>query len=424
MQVRFDDMTQKENSMRLSLQTVDYRLAKLEEISIQSMNALYTMQQQMLSPNYNRVTYSPQRKVTMSDASSQTSLSPQFHSSSSHTSKSTLSEGRLRPFTNYNKNYHRAPFSRSMSIGAACPDSPVVHASSSISHDASLFTHTTPLSYPDPPTPNNIYMSSALYQRRRKALHRHKCQHADDDYSVTNPSTTTPGTSKMKVTFEETADDHGVASTSGATNIKSSQNEDNSGPALQKMATSPPIDIPCWKIGDVSIHSHHNLPDTVPVTSIITPSRSEYTAITDDIDTSCLNFCSPQHSPTTPHHPFLGTDHDLELYTKKELPRREVLKTKSEELKKAEESEQAHMEVVIRKRMRQISLTENDSMVDIARHVIQEIELSDVEDEPLLQYYSDDNGSPPFIKSSLKMVQSEPFLRGKLSEASSTTTNV
>ena len=37
MSLRLDDINQKENNTRLSLQTVDYRLAKLEELMVQSL---------------------------------------------------------------------------------------------------------------------------------------------------------------------------------------------------------------------------------------------------------------------------------------------------------------------------------------------------------------------------------------------------
>ena len=40
MLMRLDDINQKENNTRLSLQTVDYRLAKLEEIAVQSLSSI------------------------------------------------------------------------------------------------------------------------------------------------------------------------------------------------------------------------------------------------------------------------------------------------------------------------------------------------------------------------------------------------
>ncbi len=45
MSLRMDDINQKENAMKLSMQTVDFRLAKLEEIVLQTAESLFTVQQ-------------------------------------------------------------------------------------------------------------------------------------------------------------------------------------------------------------------------------------------------------------------------------------------------------------------------------------------------------------------------------------------
>ena len=38
MSIRLDDMIQKENNIRLTMQSVDYRLAKLEELVLHNMD--------------------------------------------------------------------------------------------------------------------------------------------------------------------------------------------------------------------------------------------------------------------------------------------------------------------------------------------------------------------------------------------------
>ena len=45
MSLRLDDINQKENSVRLSMQTVDYRLAKLEDLVLQSLTGLEKLQE-------------------------------------------------------------------------------------------------------------------------------------------------------------------------------------------------------------------------------------------------------------------------------------------------------------------------------------------------------------------------------------------
>ena len=45
MSLRMDDMNLKENSIKMSLQTVDYRLAKLEELALQTAESLNSIQE-------------------------------------------------------------------------------------------------------------------------------------------------------------------------------------------------------------------------------------------------------------------------------------------------------------------------------------------------------------------------------------------
>ena len=52
--LRMDDINQKENAMKLSMQTVDFRLAKLEEAALQTAESLFSIQQVYISM-YNEV---------------------------------------------------------------------------------------------------------------------------------------------------------------------------------------------------------------------------------------------------------------------------------------------------------------------------------------------------------------------------------
>ncbi len=56
---------------------------------------------------------------------------------------------------------------------------------------------------------------------------------------------------------------------------------------------------------------------------------------------------------------------------------KDVIQSELEQLRQAEDAEHEQMELMIMKRMRQISLTESESLSDIARHVIQELESDD-----------------------------------------------
>jgi hypothetical protein len=84
-------------------------------------------------------------------------------------------------------------------------------------------------------------------------------------------------------------------------------------------------------------------------------------------------------------------------------------------LKNAEESEHEQLENIIRKRMRQISLTESDSLGDIARHIIQELDMSDVEVEAGPGYHSDEGDhmveeGNEQEEAAINKVKSEPLL--------------
>ena len=134
----------------------------------------------------------------------------------------------------------------------------------------------------------------------------------------------------------------------------------------------------------VSLDSVGTTPSLPPLlTPIVTANRADYTSITDDIDTSSAAYHSPRGSPTTPYPCNLGVDVNLDTYTKKEQkkpqsrklsPHRVAVRSEAAQLKHAEESEHELMEIMIRKRMRQISLTESDSMSEIAKQVISEME--------------------------------------------------
>ena len=114
-----------------------------------------------------------------------------------------------------------------------------------------------------------------------------------------------------------------------------------------------------------------------PITPVITPLHSEYTSITDGIDTSCMNLASPCGSPCTPRrHPLSSAaeagdnggsvrDSESDDDDDDDDVQREV-----EQLKDAEECERAQMESIVRSRMRQISMTETESVIDIVLHVM------------------------------------------------------
>ena len=107
---------------------------------------------------------------------------------------------------------------------------------------------------------------------------------------------------------------------------------------------------------------------------------------------------------------------DVNLYTKKGCPEKNPARVEADLLKFAEESEHQQMEMMIKKRMRQISLTESESISDIAKLMINEMENESSSPEEQ-GCYSDDEfclsgrHAPKF--STLKHVNSEPNLHKK-----------
>ena len=194
-------------------------------------------------------------------------------------------------------------------------------------------------------------------------------------------------------------------------------NDVDAAPAANAAVKAAPLAAPSF---GAASNAAAAVVSVAPVHSIITPTRVEYTTITDDIDTSCLNYRSPGGSPTTPKPPGgFGFNMDVARYTKKELPLRsysESVENEARRLKRAEEEEHEEMEVALRRRMRQISLTEHDSFGDIATLFIQDVVPSSSEssvNEPTS--YSDDEKTRERLTVArperIRHVSSEPSLK-------------
>ena len=175
MSLRLDDINQKENSIKLSLQTVDYRLAKLEDLALQTADALYSIQHMLTTKSLQH------HPTTTSDSAAQTAAGPILGTtptmdwmtvSGLFPTKRHLNESRLRPFTDYTCNtFRRPPFSRAITVaapGSLSKELPVVHAAMAVSSGASVFTHTSPMMEKQESLTQQPYLGSSLYQRRRK----------------------------------------------------------------------------------------------------------------------------------------------------------------------------------------------------------------------------------------------------------------
>ncbi|XP_064607878.1 transient receptor potential cation channel subfamily M member 3-like isoform X2 [Liolophura sinensis] len=153
---------------------------------------------------------------------------------------------------------------------------------------------------------------------------------------------------------------------------------------------NPPIQLPMSPVAEISgvpystpvSHSRVDemwIPSAMvrpPMTPILTPMRAEYTSITDDIDTSCMMDISPNGSPQTPRGRYMDSMKEDE--DGQNVSKLDAFLNEQAILKKAEERECRKMERVIRHRLRQISLDDSDSISNIAKLVVSEMNLTDI----------------------------------------------
>ena len=349
---------------------------------------------------------------------------PQPSTSSSSQSRKTLNEKRLKPFTDYKK---RPPFKRSLAVNIRRTgpherqmSAPVVLSSRHVNVESSDFNQSAQneekrknmelrekrsRDSPKPKTKSKTseksrqkvsspLAKSSLYERRRaRALASMIDQNVQTEEDLSGVKV------GSKVTFREDIVSHaGMTSTTQepvrytAANLDTAKKVVSSKPVLaqddqaqpedsaakgaaQRTPVTPPVLIPLSmpSASGPQLMEPPNSMSFIPFTPIVTPQRAEYTSITDEIDTSCMMHSSPNGSPSTPNKSSFPSD--IDEYTKRESPGKDAIKTEAKRLKFAEETENKHLEHILRHRMRQISLSESDSMSDLAKHVIQEIEL-------------------------------------------------
>lgn len=475
--------------MKLSLQTVDYRLAKLEEIALQTAESLHQLQQIIVSSDLIQRQFSSEdaESTDGDNLSQQDSLSPpsvlfgaQSAPSKLAHKKHRMNEDRLRPFTDYSQSSSRKPFARSMTVAAQGSGQEVALMPSNhkMLRQQTMFTRQASVASPPAeikpkPTPTNKtkgksykgsgpYLGSELYYRRRsKALSRLRTtglsskalkeeeEPKQRDGRVTFSDGSSMDESPQRKAFSLDAVDS-LITTSQSSNSQTPDCGDStpsvtsptytqasshsrtdittrhvtrqmSSPTPSKLPARRRINVPPSSLPSQMVTSRPAMPrNVVPITPIVTPNRSEYTTITDEIDTAGVKYSSPTGSPQSPRRIFFGVEVNVDLYTKKSKPQNDAISEEAEQLKHAEESEHAEMELMIRKRMRQISLTESDSMGDIAMHIVQELE-GKIEKEEEPGYHSDEGEAArkeelPVV--TLVKVNSEPLLT-QLKETSS-----
>ncbi|XP_062571913.1 transient receptor potential cation channel subfamily M member 3-like [Saccostrea cucullata] len=404
MAMRMDDVNQKENSIKLSLQTVDYRMSKLEEVALQTNETLAllknylsrnvrhfsggSVESQVHEPSLVSQDSFMDNDIVIYDSDTPAKIDPDqdtismttpvftlgkdspspTHNESNSTmrsipspllvhTKNPVKEEQLKKFTDYSKHppspARRKSLEYNLSIKGKKMLPQLQESSPIIEYDESL-----PLTQRrHVPTELNVNIELA-----NAGVHAASAAtHAPDAEINKNQSA-------VYTTAYITAETNMTTGAPG--NISYNYAEDQMKmPGSARAPTSPRISITSAVYGN----SKTNLliPASVSqMTPILTSISSEYTTITDEIDTSCVVDTSPSASPTSAGT-FFG-----EGTTEGEKKRKqsEVVIVENVRLKNAEELQHKKMERIIQHRLRQISLDESDRISDIAKLVVSEMD--------------------------------------------------
>ena len=438
--MRMDDMYVKENAIRMSHQAIDFRLSKLEEVATQMGDSLSLIENVLANnPNTVfsdpelPMDYTSEESLHHTDGSSQAkSVSSSQHREHPLISQSSMSnptkrlgiQDRMRRCTEYSRpslSNRRSPsfgLKRSWSLRSRSPKfsctSPLQIKRHSLFQFYEALQRSSPRPGTEPPplasdpgeveeelikkVNQSVSNLRKLQQRRNGNSNLHvditKPDDAQDVYNSAESSSdasnsSTISSSRPPVKFSiEPLPEKGVYSTAciesdtrtatlvpGKTMTldllkpKDSQfslaSEGTSGVVghtpVSPLDTpsSPSHNLPFGSSFYVADKSHSGSPAS-QMASLFTSLNPEYTTITDEIDTSCL-MESPSPSATA-------------MYFDPE--EKYCLNSEEKALKQAEEIEHRRMERVIRNRLRQISLDDSDSISDIAKMVVSDMDVS------------------------------------------------
>ncbi|KAJ8304156.1 hypothetical protein KUTeg_017739 [Tegillarca granosa] len=369
MTMRMDDVNQKENSIKLSLQTVDYRLTKLEELTTQSTDLLNVMKVYL------------SRGVRHISASS-TSSHGQVESQESIIEHGDLTaydepavlktdEGTQMTKHKSSDSLDKSSTSEPNSTMRSIPSPLLVHSKKPVKEEnLRKYTDFTRSGSPKISSPRKP-LERSFSQRSKHSLPRlpelsseaindigkkedgdheaslHDRRHVPDDLTV-DVNKANDNSGRMVFTDDTVLLD---------------KNQSSVYSAPKSQSTSSAIFTAAENSSSSSALAQ--------LTPILTSVNSEYTTITDEIDTSCMMDRSPPGSPSS-----AGSFFPDKFFDSKKKRKEFAKKTENARLRKAEEAESRKMEKVIRERLRQISLDETDSISDIAKLVVDDLNLN------------------------------------------------
>ena len=346
-------------------------------------------------------------------------------------------ESRLRPFTDYSsKQRKRVPFMRSFTVGGPSPiqEEETIRSSSHTPKRSGSKKKLRQVTFSrgdarasGSSSGGHAPKIEVTEPRGDPSVNAKNDQESYHNTPNSNQQTSLPSLHlSPKSEFEDTSLHH-AASVSAVPISVPSTSAEHELPSASKLNARPSsaeytrewvemsaMSVPSQQSLLPSMTELHIVP---PATPIITPNRVEYTTITDAIDTTSFSRQSPLGSPNSQRPTF---SFDLERFTRRDTSRlTSFVDNEARRLRKAEESEHDQLETMLRRRMRQISLTEHDSFGDIATLFIHEMSgtsSSSIEDPTS---YSDDGKTRDELEPNrsnvrtltLRNCKSEPVLK-------------
>lgn len=404
MTMRMDDINQKENSIKLSLQTMDYRMSKLEEVALQTNDTLSVLR-----------TYIARSVRHFSGAS----LGSQVHEPSLESQDSIIEndmviyESDSSPFK---EPYLEASETTtpSFTLGRDSPTNTSMETNSTMrSIPSPLLVHTKkPLKEEQldkvtdfskqqkPPSKRKLLDQGLLKNQKLMPLQESspvqefnegipltQRRQVSTELSVNIELANGGTTSAPAATHASEVDQNTNQSSLYSTASISSDTQTTTGlpsggidsfpdadmqmrisPGSSRPPSSPRISITSAVYGQ-SKNTFLAPTSVSQMTPILTSISSEYTTITDEIDTSCVVDKSPPGSPTSTGTFFGEGASDVE----KKRKQSDVVTVENVRLKNAEELQHRKMERLIQHRLRQISLDESDCISDIAKLVVSDM---------------------------------------------------
>lgn len=443
MTMRMDDINQKENSIKLSLQTMDYRMSKLEDVALQTNDTLSVLRTYMARSvrHFSGASFGSQ--VHEPSLESQDSIIENdmvMYESDSSPSKETDLEA-------------SDTTTPSFTLGTDSPTNTSVETNSTMrSIPSPLLVHTKkPLKEEQlgkvtdfskqqkPPSKRKLLDQGLLKSQKLMPLQesspvqefnegisltqrRHVSTELSVNIELANGGAMSAPAATHASEVEKNTNQSSLYSTASISSdtqtstglpsggIDSFANSDMQmriSPGSSRPPSSPRISITSAVYGQ-SKNAFLAPTSVSQMTPILTSISSEYTTITDEIDTSCVVDKSPPGSPSSSGTFFGEGTSDME----KKRKQSDVVTVENVRLKNAEELQHRKMERLIQHRLRQISLDESDCISDIAKLVVsdmnqQEENHSGQEEEEEEENSEDMNGSMESLVINQATVTSE-----------------